>query len=70
MTEDTKKRPDHIAYAVRPQNRNAGPKYTWMGVASATKNGGYSVLDDAGPLDGKIVLLDYGQDNKPVAINY
>jgi hypothetical protein len=66
----TKKRPDFIAYAVRSQAENAGPKYTRIGVGFNLKNGGVSVLYDAVPLTGQIVLLDMGKDEKPTAISY
>ena len=66
----TKKRPDFIAYAVRTQAENAGPKYTRIGVGFNLKNGGVSVLYDATPLSGQIVLLDMGTDEKPMAISY
>ena len=66
----TKKRPDFIAYAVRTQAENAGPKYTRIGVGFNLKNGGVSVLYDAVPLSGQIVLLDLGTDEKPQAISY
>jgi len=66
----TKKRPEFIAYAVRTQAENAGPKYTRIGVGFNLKNGGISVLYDATPLTGQIVLLDIGKDEKPTAISY
>src|SRR5260221_10420804 len=66
----TKKRPDFIAYAVRTQAENAGPKYTRIGVGFNLKSGGVSVLYDATPLSGQIVLLDLGTDEKPTAISY
>jgi hypothetical protein len=69
-TNTTKKRPDFIAYAVRTQSENAGPKYTRIGVGFNLKNGGVSVLYDATPLSGQIVLLDIGTDEKPMAISY
>ena len=64
-----KRRPDYIAHAVRSQGGNAGPKYTRIGVAFNLKNGGISVLYDAAPLSGQIVLLGIDQD-KPSAISY
>jgi len=67
---NTKKRPNHIAYAVRSQADNAGPKYTRIGVGFDLKNGGISVLYDAIPLSGQIVLLDIASDEKPTAISY
>ena len=66
----SKKRPDFIAYAVRTQAENAGPKYTRIGVGFNLRNGGVSVLYDAIPLSGQIVLLDMGADEKPTAISY
>ena len=69
-TNTSKKRPDFIAYAVRPQVDNAGPRYTRIGVAFNLRNGGVSVLYDATPLSGQIVLLDIGSDAKPTAISY
>ena len=66
----SKKRPDFIAYAVRPQAENVGPRYTRIGVAFNLRNGGVSVLYDATPLSGQIVLLDIGSDAKPTAISY
>ncbi len=66
----TRKRPDFIAYAVRTQAENAGPKYTRIGVGFNLKNGGVSVLYDATPLSGQIVLVDMGKDEKPTAISY
>jgi hypothetical protein len=72
MSDNTsnKKRPNHIAYAVRSQAENAGPKYTRIGVGFDLKNGGISVLYDAVPLSGQIVLLDIGTEEKPTAISY
>ena len=67
---NTRKRPEFIAYAVRSQAENAGPKYTRIGVGFNLKNGGVSVLYDAVPLTGQIVLLDIGKDEKPTAISY
>jgi hypothetical protein len=65
-----KKRPDYIAYAVRSQGGDAGPKYTRIGVAFNLRNGGLSVLYDAVPLSGQIVLLDINAEEKPQAISY
>jgi len=65
----TRKRPDFIAYAVRPQGENAGPKYTRIGVGFNLRNGGISVLYDATPLSGQIVLLGI-EAEKPTAISY
>src|SRR4051812_16307409 len=65
----TKKRPDFIAYAVRPQPENAGPKFTRIGVAFNLRNGGISVLYDATPLPGQIVLPGIDAE-KPTAIRY
>ena len=71
MSDNTsKKRPDFIAYAVRPQPNDAGPKYTRIGVGFNLKNGGISVLYDATPLSGQIVLLGLDQEEKPTAISY
>lgn len=72
MSDNTsnKKRPDHIAYAVRSLGGAGGPKYTRIGVAFNLKNGGISVLYDAIPLSGQIVLLDIGNEEKPTAISY
>lgn len=67
---NTKKRPDFIAHAVRPQPNDAGPKYTRIGVGFNLKNGGISVLYDAIPLSGQIVLLSLDQEEKPTAISY
>lgn len=71
MSENTngKKRPDFLAFAVRPQRDNSGPKYTRIGVAFANKNGGYSVFYDAAPLSGHIVLVGI-DDDKPSALSY
>jgi hypothetical protein len=66
----TRKRPDYIAHAVRSQGGDAGPRYTRIGVAFNLKNGGISVLYDATPLSGQIVLLDIGNEEKPTAISY
>ncbi len=66
----TKKRPDFIAFAVRSQGDNAGPKFTRIGVGFNLKKGGVSVLYDAIPLSGQIVLLDRDSDVKPTAISY
>lgn len=65
----TRKRPDFIAYAVRTQAENAGPKYTRIGVGFNLRNGGISVLYDATPLSGQIVLLGIDAE-KPAAIHY
>ena len=70
MSDNTKKRPDFIAYAVRSQGENAGPRYTRIGVGFKVKNGGVSVLYDAIALAGQIVLLDRDTDEKPAAISY
>jgi hypothetical protein len=64
----TKKRPDFIAYATREDSKVAGPKYTRIGVGFNLKNGGVSVLYDAIPLSGQILLLDTATDEKPTAI--
>src|SRR5436305_15271815 len=66
----SRKRPDFIAYAVRTQGENAGPKYTRIGVGFNLKNGGISVLYDAIPLSGQIVLLGIDQDEQPAAVSY
>lgn len=70
MSDNTKKRPDFIAFAVRSQGNNAGPRYTRIGVGFNLKKGGVSVLYDAIPLSGQIVLLDRDSDEKPAAISY
>jgi hypothetical protein len=70
MSDNTKKSLDFIAYAVRSQGENAGPKYTRIGVGFNQKKGGISVLFDAIPLSGQIVLLDKDHDSKPTAISY
>jgi len=67
---NSKKRPDFIAYAVRSLGGNGGPKYTRIGVGFNLKRGGVSVLYDAIPLSGQIVLLDRDSDTKPTAISY
>jgi hypothetical protein len=64
-----KKRPDYITYAVRSQGDNQGPRYTRIGVAFSLRNGGISVLYDATPLSGQIVLLETDAE-KPTAISY
>jgi hypothetical protein len=69
-TNNSKKRPDFIAYAVRTQGGNAGAKYTRIGVGFTLKKGGISVLYDAIPLAGQIVLLDRDKDEKPTNISY
>src|SRR5262245_25201165 len=63
----TKKRPDFLAFAVRPNGD--GPRYTRIGVAFANKNGGYSVMYDAVPLSGQIVLVGI-DDEKPSTLSY
>jgi hypothetical protein len=63
-----KKRPDYIAHAVRQQS-GSGPKYTRIGVGFNVKNGGISVLYDAIPLSGQIVLLD-ADGEKPATLSY
>ena len=65
-----KRTPDYIAYAVRSQGDNAGPKYTRIGVGFTNRNGGITVNYDATPLSGQIVLLAFGQEEKPTAISY
>ena len=67
-TNTAKKRPDYVAFAVRPQ-ANSGPKYTRIGVAFATKNGGFSVLYDAVPLSGHVILLATDAD-KPATLSH
>jgi hypothetical protein len=69
-TNTSKKRPDFIAYAVRSLGGEGGPKYTRIGVGFNLKKGGVSVLYDAIPLSGQIVLLDRDSDEKPTAISY
>lgn len=69
-TNTTKKRPDFIAYAVRSQGGNAGPRYSRIGVGFHLKNGRISVLYDAIPLSGQIVLLGIDQEQKPAALSY
>lgn len=72
MSTDTntkaKKRPDFIAYAAREDSKVTGPKYTRIGVGFNLKNGGISVLHDAIPLSGQIVLVDTATDEKPTTI--
>ena len=70
MSDNAKKRPDFIAFAVRSQGNNAGPKYSRIGVGFNVKNGGISVLYDAIPLAGQIVLLDRDSEEKPAVISY
>src|SRR3954466_7618620 len=67
MTENTKtkKRPDYVAYQAREDSKINGPKYTRIGVAFNLRNGGVSVLYDAVPLSGQIVLVDTATDEKP-----
>ena len=50
--------------------RQRRPEYTRIGVGFDLKNGGISVLYDAVPLSGQIVLLDIATDEKPTAISY
>jgi hypothetical protein len=69
-TTKTRRSPDFIAFAVRTQGNNAGPKYTRIGVGFNLKNGGVSVLYDAIPLSGQIVLLGLDSESKPTAISY
>jgi hypothetical protein len=64
-----KRRPDFIAFTVRSQGNNAGPKYTRIGVGFTLKNGGVSVLYDAIPLSGQIVLIDTDAE-KPGTLSY
>lgn len=68
MSENNKRKPDFIAHAVRPQ-AGTGPKYTRIGVGFNLKNGGISVLYDAVPLSGQIVLLALDAE-KPATISY
>jgi len=64
MNDNTgKETPDFIAYTVRSQN--AGPHYTRIGVGFHLKNGGISVLYDAAPLSGQIVLLASAPTRSP-----
>src|SRR5271156_2408011 len=73
MTNDSnttsKRRPDFIAYAVRSQAENAGPKYTRIGVGFTYKNGGIGIMYDAIPLSGQIVLVAPDAE-KPTAVSY
>jgi hypothetical protein len=63
-----KKRPDYLAFAVRPQ-AGGGPKYIRIGVGFTYKNGSIGVMYDATPLSGQIVLL--GPDGaKPATLSY
>ena len=68
-TNQGKKRPDFIAHAVRSQGNNLGPKFTKIGVGFTLKNGGVSVLYDASPLSGQIVLVAI-DDELPGTISY
>jgi hypothetical protein len=69
MSDNAKRKPDYIAHAVRSQGGNAGPKYTRIGVGFSLKNGGISVLYDATPLSGQIVLVETDAD-KPATLSY
>jgi hypothetical protein len=69
-TENAKKRPDYLAYAVHSQGGAAGPKYTRIGVGFTYRNGSIGVMYDAIPLSGQIVLLGIDQEEKPTAISY
>jgi hypothetical protein len=64
----TKKRPDFLAYAVRPVSGQA-PKYIRIGVAFNHKNGGIGVMYDATPLSGQIVLIEPDAE-KPSEFSY
>jgi hypothetical protein len=65
-----KKRPEYLAYAVHSQGGSAGPKYTRIGVGFTNRNQSISVMYDAIPLSGQIVLLGIDQEEKPSAISY
>src|SRR5437588_12580644 len=69
-TENAKKRPDYLAYAVHSQGGAAGPKYTRIGVGFTNRNGSISVMYDAIPLSGQIVLLGIDQEERPAAVSY
>src|SRR5712692_8050519 len=69
-TGTAKKRPDYLAYAVHSQGGAAGPKYTRFGVGFTCRNGSISVMYDATPLSGQIVLLGIDHEEKPTAISY
>ena len=65
--ENSKRKPEHIAYAVRTTAE--GPKYTRIGVGFSLQNGGISVIYDAQPASPQIVLLE--QDAaRPQNISY
>ena len=51
------RRPDYVAYSVRPRKDQQKSKWTEIGVAFRHKDGnGLDILLDAAPLNGKIVL--------------
>lgn len=51
------RKPDYVAYSVRPRKDQQKSKWTEVGVAFRHKDGqGLDVLLDAVPLSGKIVL--------------
>ena len=49
------KKPDFVAFSIRERGENKA-KWTEIGVAFRNKDGGFTVLFDAVPLSGKIVL--------------
>ena len=55
MSNDTKKRPDLIAYTVTGNDDNA--YFHRIGAAWANKKGGYGIRLHALPVNGEIVLL-------------
>lgn len=61
MTDETKTKPTHVAYHVRPaSSEGAKPHFNRIGSAFAHKDGeGFSVVLDALPVDGRVVLRTF-----------
>jgi hypothetical protein len=61
MTDETKTKPTHVAYQVRPaSSEGAKPHFNRIGSAFAHRDGeGFSVVLDAIPVDGRVVLRTF-----------
>jgi hypothetical protein len=68
MSNESKKSPDYHAFAIRSVS-GQGPKYTRIGVGFTNKNDSITVMYDAIPLNGQIVLIEPDAE-KPATISY
>lgn len=68
MTEQkpAKKRPDYTAHAVVPGGGDTPTRFIRIGVGFNLKNGGVSLLTDAAPLSGHVILVDIDGELPPL----